>query len=331
MIQIWSEYYSKQNPRFRVYKIREKQIQQYYAQENLKNCIKSSRDYPRYEHIFLLDENRFSFFRFDIFENYTQEVSIDDLQNIIKDKQSFIEQENKWNISFVSSYIEDIFVDWEKRNFVIGEKWEIFFRIYFIYIESITLNTFCSQYYNALECKNLTILPQSFHTILFLRRTLSRENFLLLYITEWFVKAIKVENGFYSSVERLNLGLNSLKQMYKDNGISQYRYKSYEEIEDNPFARDLIINTLEFYSSLLCKWLEEKWHKSNDIFVISHIVNNTHFMEIFNKQYKKLTNNYIIPFHSSDKLKTFQRKREPDGMDTLIYLNNEKKDYFQKE
>lgn len=329
MIQIWSEYYSKENPRFRVYKIREKQIQQYYVHESLKDCIKTSSEYPKYEHIFLLDENRFSFFRFDIFQNIEQKITIDDLQKIIKEKQDFIQQESKWDINFVSSYIEDIFVNWEKKGFVIWEQWEIFFRVYFIYIESITLNTFCSQYYNALECKNLTILPQSFHTSLFLRRTLSRENFLLLYITEWFVKAVKIENGFYSSVERLNLGLNSLKQMYKDNGISQYRYKSYEEIEDNPFARDLVINTLEFYASLLCKWLEEKWHKSNDIFVISHIVNNTHFMEIFNKQYKKLTNNYIIPFHSSDKLETFQRKWEPDGMDTLIYLNHEKKDYFK--
>ena len=46
--------------------------------------------------------------------------------------------------------------------------------------------------------------------------------------------------------------------MYKDNGISKYWYKNYEEIEENPFAKNLVVQTLEFYSDMLCKWLNEK-------------------------------------------------------------------------
>ena len=38
------------------------------------------------------------------------------------------------------------------------------------------------------------------------------------------------------------------------------------------------------------------------------------------------TNNYIVPFHYSDSLETFNKEREPDDMDTLIYLNREKID-----
>ncbi|MBQ2600517.1 hypothetical protein II582_04025 [bacterium] len=60
-------------------------------------------------------------------------------------------------------------------------------------------------------------MPQSFHTTLFLRNNLKRENFNLLYITESGAKIIKIKNSFYDSVNVINLGLNSLKQMYKDN------------------------------------------------------------------------------------------------------------------
>ena len=47
-------------------------------------------------------------------------------------------------------------------------------------------------------------------------------------------------------------------------------------------------------------------------------------MEVFNRKYREYTNNYIVPFHYSDKLDNFNREWEPDDMDTLIYLNREK-------
>jgi hypothetical protein len=47
-------------------------------------------------------------------------------------------------------------------------------------------------------------------------------------------------------------------------------------------------------------------------------------MEVFNKKYREYTDNYIIPFHSSDKLDMFGKEREPEDMDTLIFLNRDK-------
>ena len=55
----------------------------------------------------------------------------------------------------------------------------------------------------------------------------------------------------------INFGVNSLMQMYKDNGISKYRYKNYEEIETNPFAKNLVVQTLEFYAQMLCRRIKE--------------------------------------------------------------------------
>ena len=52
--------------------------------------------------------------------------------------------------------------------------------------------------------------------------------------------------------------MSALKQMYKDNGIVQYRYKTYDFIESNPLARGLVKETLQFYSELFCKRFKEK-------------------------------------------------------------------------
>jgi hypothetical protein len=87
MIYIRYEYLSDYYPTFRVYKIQqEHQILQYLIHENFENIIKQSGKYPKYEHFFMLDESRFSFFRFDIFQNSENKFTIQDLKKIIKEK-----------------------------------------------------------------------------------------------------------------------------------------------------------------------------------------------------------------------------------------------------
>ncbi len=38
-----------------------------------------------------------------------------------------------------------------------------------------------------------------------------------------------------------------------------------------------------------------------------------------------MTNNYVVPFHHSEKLNTFGKVREPDDMDAIILMNRDKK------
>jgi hypothetical protein len=221
-------------------------------------------------------------------------------------------------------YIDNINVNWEEKKYAIWEKWEIFFRLYIVYLKKTTLNSLNAIYWNLFETKNINILPQSFHTLLFLRNNLQKDDFVLLYINETFCKAIKIKNWFYDSIETLNLWLSALKQMYKDNGIVKYRYKSYEFIESNSLAKNLVTDTLKFYSQLFCKRLYEKNFVWTDIIVISQITHNAHFIETFNNEYKKITNNYVVPFHHSEFLDTFGKAREPDDMDCLIFINQKK-------
>jgi hypothetical protein len=51
---------------------------------------------------------------------------------------------------------------------------------------------------------------------------------------------------------------------------------------------------------------------------------NGHFMEIFNQQYSKQSNSYIVPFHFPDELELFKKQWEPEDIDALIYLNKVK-------
>ncbi len=62
-----------------------------------------------------------------------------------------------------------------------------------------------------------------------------------------------------------------------------------------------------------------------DIIVISPITKNEHFIETFNKEYKKMSNNYIVPFHHSNALNSFGKEREPENMDSLVFVNREER------
>jgi len=326
MFYIRYEYLSESYPRFRVYKIRqEHQIMPYIIHENIIQITKQSVDYPKYEHFFMLDESRFSFFRFDIFLSMENWFTYEDLKNIIEEKCKFTKKQNDVDGERIMAYIDTIFIDWEEKKFVIWERWEIFFRLYIVYVNKITINSLNTAYWNIFNTKNITIIPESFHTMLFLRNNLKKENFVMLYINETSCKVIKIQKGFYDSVFTLNLWLSALKQMYKDNWIVQYRYKDFDFIESNPLAKSLVVETLDFYSDLFCKRLFEKNLIWNDVIVISEITHNSHFLDIFNANYRKITNNYIVPFHHSDILNKFHTNREPEDMDTLVLINNEEK------
>ena len=89
-------------------------------------------------------------------------------------------------------------------------------------------------------------------------------------------------------------------QMYRENQIVKYRYKSHDEIEGNPLAKSLVTET------------------------VSPIVKTPYFLELFNKFYGKFHSRYIVPFHSSSSLQTFDRERDPGDIDLLIFLNSKR-------
>lgn len=187
------EYLSESFPRCNVFKLREQmELQTYTLHESLPNIIRKSRQYPKYKHFFLLDESRFSFFRCDISENFVEPVTIQSLNILIQNKIKETRSTHNIDGIVVTNYIDTIFVDGEQKQFLIGHKGQVFFRLYIVYLAKQSINTFNSTYGNVLQSKEVQILPQSFHTVFFLRESLKKEDFVLLYITENYCKAISI-------------------------------------------------------------------------------------------------------------------------------------------
>jgi len=296
-------------------------IQTLTIHETLKNVIYKTVGQQKQKKYFLLDEERFSFYRFDMHEVKDSPYTIHELNAIVRRQCAQVKKKHHATGEKLLTFIDTIYVNGEEKQHLIGEKGDIFFRIYIVYLNTDVIHTFNSVYGDFLDRDDIVLIPQSMHTTLFLRNTLKKDNFLLLYIRESQVKAIKVTHGFYEHMYTLNLGIDSVKKMYKDNGIGNYRYKEYDFIENNELAKQLVQETLEFYSTLLCKWLQDNFCSNTDIILVSSMTKNGHFLERFNKVYSKLSNNYIVPFHRAQKLERFGKTREPEDMDILVSLN----------
>jgi hypothetical protein len=67
----------------------------------------------------MLDESRFSFFRYDMFKTYTETFTLKDLDDIVAEKVESIQGAGGEKIM---TYIDTIHVDGQEKRFVIGEK-----------------------------------------------------------------------------------------------------------------------------------------------------------------------------------------------------------------
>ena len=320
MFYLRQENYDPKYPKFRVMKSQpEFWLQNYILYESLSTILDSTLLYPKYKHIFLLDDQRFAFFSYDIKFTSEKKLTLNDIQSLVQEKLTLAEKQTKEK--FLFSHFDCIFVNWIEKQFLIWEKWDISCRIILVFLNRESCGIFNDKFWDFQSQKNIEIYPESFQTITYLRNNMHMNNFLLLYIRDSHCKGVLIEDWFYKNIESLNLWVNALMQMYKDNWISKYRYKNYEEIENNPFAKNIVVQTLEFYSEMLCKRINEKKFWLQNIFVVSSIMKNWHFMEIFNKLYSRENNKYIVPFHYSEDLDLFGRNREPEDIDALIYAN----------
>ena len=257
MFYLRQENYDPKYPKFRVMKSQpEFWLQNYILYESLSTILDSTLLYPKYKHIFLLDDQRFAFFSYDIKFTSEKKLTLNDIQSLVQEKLTLAEKQTKEK--FLFSHFDCIFVNWIEKQFLIWEKWDISCRIILVFLNRESCGIFNDKFWDFQSQKNIEIYPESFQTITYLRNNMHMDNFLLLYIRDSHCKGVLIEDWFYKNIESLNLWVNALMQMYKDNWISKYRYKNYEEIENNPFAKNIVIQTLEFYSEMLCKRINEK-------------------------------------------------------------------------
>jgi hypothetical protein len=77
--------------------------------EPLSNIIETTTQYPKYKHIFLLDDQRFAFFSYDIQFSTEKQLTINDIQSLVQEKLSKAERDTKEK--FLFSHIDSITVN----------------------------------------------------------------------------------------------------------------------------------------------------------------------------------------------------------------------------
>lgn len=275
------------------------------------------------ENIFLLDENRFKIFCWDFKQKFEEKFTIKDLKDIIKQKQEYVNI-NYGRVPDALFYnIEDISVDGKPQDYVIWNIWEIFFRLNMIFLNIDTLNLFKTLRWNiSLQEQNIRIYPQTYFTLYFIKDVLKRKNTNILYIFNDFAKFIKLENGFYSNSLTIHLWIEKLKGIFKENDILPLYHDSFNISDLNDFSKKLVYESMDFYAELLNKWVADNSEKWEDLIVISDIIKNKYFLDIFGKNYNKYLNWYVLPFHNSKNLNKFNKSWSASQTDVLICLNN---------
>jgi hypothetical protein len=110
MFYLWHEAYDKNHPKFSVVKFQDKLgLQQYDRYEKLDNIISDSLGYQNYEHYFLLDDSRFHYFRFDVYKELQEPLTMADLDKIIDERLEHLKSITKEELLFPS--IDNIYVD----------------------------------------------------------------------------------------------------------------------------------------------------------------------------------------------------------------------------
>ena len=106
MFYLRQENYDPKYPKFRVIKSQsEFWLQNYLLYEPLSKIIDSTTQYPRYKHIFLLDDQRFSFFSYNTSFSSDKKLTISDINALEK-----VKFENLEKLNFGFNKISDISV-----------------------------------------------------------------------------------------------------------------------------------------------------------------------------------------------------------------------------
>lgn len=275
------------------------------------------------DNIFLLDEARFSFFSIDNFEKDCNKLTIKLLNNIVHEKNNQIQADHWGSNKFLYYFVDNVYVNWEKVDYLIRQSGNIYFRLNFIYLEKDSYYIFSKIWWTeVLNYKRIFLYPQSVYTIWFLKKTLERLTINLLYINDEDIKLVKVKEWFYKEIHKFKLWKDKLKHIFQENDILSLYHDSFQTHQFNDFAKKLISESIYFYWDMLCRWMKDFVSDWESVILISELSRNKFFLEVFTWLYNKYINWYILPFNHSRNLDDYGKKRLYNEIDVLTYINS---------
>lgn len=126
-------------------------------------------------------------------------------------------------------------------------------------------------------------------------RTQYQRPYALLFIEQKTTQLILVKDGRYEKVQYINIGLNLLKDCYKEHDVEKYFYTSRDEVIANSFLTKVIDEAVSFFTAMLAKWVQQYVPPQQSIMVAGDIIANPSFLPLFKDSYSVYGTSYILP------------------------------------
>jgi hypothetical protein len=209
-------------------------------------------------------------------------------------------------------HIDCVTINGKDTEYYIGETWDIRFVLHIIALKRD--DWYIAKSVFGRDIEQVRIYPSSFFTLHHIKQSLNKQNGTLLSIWQHQTKRILFKNGMYQTCEVLDLWWQVLKDIYAENNILPFFDATKSALEANSYAKWLVEQSVQFYVDMLMRWLrscDTKW----DIFLVSSIVQNEFFMDMFSQSYQEFSQSFIVPITQIAWLKTYGRNWSPEEID----------------
>ena len=275
-----------------------------YEKRVLKSLDKVLIDLPQERQIyFLLDENKFKFYTFNMFVRVSRPLILSQLNQIIEKKKNLVRNYFSEKKKLLYIYTDNIFINWEKKYFLLGQKGDIFFDLRFIFVDEDIYDDF-QRIWNKSLLKLNFIRPKSLYTVKFLSEGLNKRNFLILYFFEKNLVLHQVKDWFYKKISKLNFWISYLKKLFYDKQVENlyYRFRKWDNL--GPVWEKIVVDILGFYFDMIFNWIKNELEDMlyDDLIVIGlNEFKKSDLIFRFSK-YRKNWINWVLPFNRSDVL-----------------------------
>ncbi len=250
--------------------------------------VRSANDAKK---MLLLDEQRFSRFATPIAFCAIKPCTAHDMNQVI---DPIIQKYGGHHSEKLFYHIDAITVNNQPADYYIGQTGDIRCMMHIIALQRDDWYTAKSIFGRDID--QISIYPSSFFTLHHIKESLHKTSGTLISIGQYHTKRIVFSQGMYKTCEMLDLGWQVLKDIYAENNIRDFFDASKAAIEENSYAKGLVEHSVRFYVDMLLRRLRS-YNTSGDVFLVSDIVHNEFFMDMFSHSYQEYSQSFIVPMN----------------------------------
>lgn len=246
---------------------------------------------------------------------YTSEPSnVSQFKSIINREIALWQMDHNINTQIMTFLISETLVNHELVSSPWWHIWQIQCQVQLILLKSKILPKHIIS-----ECKRWTLqlIPKSLYTIEYLNQSTKWSNYALVYVYDYMVKCIVIDNGQYKEIKYLNRWLKELKQLMEDMNVWQYyHHKQYDNM--NSLTQWLVVKSINQYAHILGQWLGNYIKRGTSIALINQMSDHMMIQEQCTKYLSEYYDFYIIECSS-----ILPRMGKRGDVDWQLYLSQQ--------